>query len=402
MRILHTSDWHIGRNFFGYDLHDAQQVFIDHIISVVKEEKVDVLLISGDVYDRPLPSLASVDLMAYALSHLSKLTKVVITSGNHDSSRRLGFAKDILESGNVFIRTSVDDITRPVLLPFENDQLAIYGIPYLDPYTTASLLIDRKEGEKPKVNEHGDVLGAAIARINVDRKKVKANKTILMSHAWYAGGEHSDSEVNIGGLGQAPLKLLDGFDYAALGHLHKPKEIDNHIRYSGSALPYSFSEREKGKLTYLVDVTKDGVKVKEIESPKYKDLVQIEDTMENLLKSAQYKGLENAFVKLKITDERPPVNPKMALSARFGFIVELFTNTVGVREKNYEELKAMSPAELTATFLNEVRGYGANEWEAQEIQSVLDRIEAGAPPIPAEDSDECTHGEAELDEEVEA
>ena len=150
-----------------------------------------------------------------------------------------------------------------------------------------------------------------------------------------------------------------------------------------------------------MDITKDGVKVKEIESPKYKDLVQIEDTMENLLKSAEYKGLEGAFVKLKITDERPPVNPKMALAARFGFIVELFTNTVGVREKNYEELKAMSAAELTGTFLHEVRGYGADEWEAQEIQSVLDRIEAGAPLSPTEDSDECLHEEA-VDEEVEA
>jgi len=402
MRILHTSDWHIGRNFFGYDLHDAQQTFIDHIISVVKDEKVDVLLISGDVYDRPLPSLASVDLMAYALSHLSKLTKVVITSGNHDSSRRLGFGKELFESANVFIRTSVDDITKPVLLPFDNDQLAIYGIPYLDPYTTSSLLIEKKEGEKSKVSDHGDVLGAAIARINLDRKKVKANKTILMSHAWYAGGENSESEVNIGGLGQAPINLLNGFDYTALGHLHKPKEIDNHIRYSGSALPYSFSEREKGELTYLVDITKDGVKVKEIASPKYKELVQIEDTMENLLKSPQYKGLESAFVKLKITDERPPVNPKIALSGRFGFIVELFTNTVGVREKNYEELKAMTPAQLIDTFLNEVRGFNADKWETQEIQSVLDRIEAGAPLTPTEDSDECAHDEVEADEEVEA
>lgn len=402
MRILHTSDWHIGRNFFGYDLHDAQETFIDHIISVVKEEKVDVLLISGDVYDRPLPSLASVELMGYALAHLSKITKVVITSGNHDSSRRLGFTKELLESANVFIRTSVDDITKPVLLPFENDQLAIYGIPYLDPYTTASLLIEKEEGIKAKVNEHGDVLGAAIARINADRKMVKANKTILMSHAWYAGGENSESEVNIGGLGQAPINLLEGFDYAALGHLHKPKEIDNHIRYSGSALPYSFSERDREKLTYLIDLTKDGVKVKAIESPKYKDLVQIEDTMENLLKSAQYKGLEGAFVKLKISDERPPVNPKIALAARFGFIVELFTATIGVREKNYDELKAMTPAQLTGTFLNEVRGFGANEWEAQEIQSVLDRIEAGAPLSPTEDSDECTHDEVEIEEEVEA
>jgi exonuclease SbcD len=402
MRILHTSDWHIGRNFFSYDLHDAQQTFIDHIISVVKDEKVDVLLISGDVYDRPMPSLASVELMGYALSHLSKLTKVVITSGNHDSSRRLGFGKELFESANVFIRTSVDDITKPILLPFDNDQLAIYGIPYLDPYANSSMLTERKDGEKGRAQTHSDVLGAAMARIKADIKKVKANKTIVMSHAWYHGGEDSESEVNIGGLGQAPINLLDGFDYAALGHLHKPKEIENHIRYSGSALPYSFSEREKGKLTYLVDITKDGVKVKPIDSPTFKALVQVKDTMHNLLTSAEYKDLENAFVKITVTDERPPVNPKLLLSQRFSFIVELFTNTFGVREKNYDELRAMKPAQLIGTFLNEVRGYETNDWEAREIQNILDRIEAGAPLTATEDSDECVHEEVEADEEVEA
>jgi exonuclease SbcD len=109
-------------------------------------------------------------------------------------------------------------------------------------------------------------------RITAHRKDVKANKTIVMSHAWYAGNQpldtdKSDSDTNIGGLGQASLELLKGFDYAALGHLHKPKEIENHIRYSGSALPYSFSEKDLPKLSYLVDVEKDGVTVKEIPSP---------------------------------------------------------------------------------------------------------------------------------------
>lgn len=404
MRILHTSDWHIGRSFFGYDLHDAQQVFIDHIINVVREEGVEVLLISGDLYDRSLPSLASIDLMAYALSRLSKLTKVVITSGNHDSSRRLGFGKELFESANVFIRTSVDDITRPILLPLGNDQLAIYGIPYLDPYTTSSHLIERQDTSAARAVDHGEVLRAAIGRINLHRQSVKANRTIVMSHAWFAGGENSESEVNIGGLGQAPINLLQGFDYAALGHLHKPKVIDDHIRYSGSALPYSFSERDVEKLTYLIDLSPDRLEVRSIASPKYKDLVQIEDSMENLLRSNEYAGLENAFVKIKITDERPPLNPKSILAARFGFIVELFTNSASLTPKNYEELRAMSPAQLVESFLKEVRTYGTNEWEAMQIANVLDRIEAGSPLIPGDpflqnqEDQECSHEDISLQE----
>jgi exonuclease SbcD len=404
MRILHTSDWHIGRGFFGYDLHDAQQVFIDHIINVVKEEGVDVLLISGDLYDRSLPSLASIDLMAYALSQLSKLTKVIITSGNHDSSRRLGFGKELFESANVFIRTSVDDITRPILLPHGNDQLAIYGIPYLDPYTTSSQLIERQDSAAARTVDHGEVLRAAIGRINLHRESVKANRTIVMSHAWFAGGENSESEVNIGGLGQAPINLLQGFDYAALGHLHKPKVIDDHIRYSGSALPYSFSERDVEKLTYLIDLSADHLKATPITSPKYKELVQIEDSVENLLRSSKYEGLENAFVKIKITDERPPVNPKSVLGARFSFIVELFTNVASLTPKNYEELRAMSPSQLVESFLAEVRAYGPNEWEREQIANVLDRIEAGAPLIPSDpfllsmEDEECSHEDIQVQE----
>ena len=165
MKLLHTSDWHIGRNFNGFDLHDPQRVFVDHIIDIVKEHKVDVLLISGDVYDRPTPSLASIDLLSYALRELSKITKVVITSGNHDSARRLGFGKELFKASNIHIKTTVDDILQPVLLPFENNQVAIYGIPYLDPYTTSSLLVDGVDPLKMASHNHQFVLAAAMDKI---------------------------------------------------------------------------------------------------------------------------------------------------------------------------------------------------------------------------------------------
>jgi exonuclease SbcD len=392
MKLLHTSDWHIGRNFNGFDLHDPQLVFIDHIINVVKENKVDVLLISGDVYDRPTPSLASIDLLSYALRELSKLTKVVITSGNHDSARRLGFGKELFEASNIFIRTTVDDITRPILLPFENSQVAIYGIPYLDPYTTSSLLVDGVDPSKMATHNHQFVLEAAMSRIAEHKKTVKADKTVLMSHAWYAGGDVSESETNIGGLGQASLELLKGFDYSALGHLHKPKVIEEHIRYSGSALPYSFSERSVEKCTYLVELTKGKIKVVEIKSPVYKTMHEISDSMENLLTSAKYKDLKDQFVKIRITDERPPVNPKIALSERYQFIVELVSESVVLQIKNYEEMKNMSPAEIIKEFLTEIRHFEADPWEEKQITSALDQIQAGVK-LGGESDEECDHSE---------
>jgi exonuclease SbcD len=403
MRILHTSDWHIGRSLVGFDLHEPQQTFIDHIIKVVKEEKVDVLLISGDVYDRALPSLTSIDLLNYALSHLSKITKVVITSGNHDSSRRLGFGKDLLETANIFIRTTVNDIERPALFPIDGGQLAIYGIPYLDPYTTASQLIERDADGKLPAASHHTVLAAAMAKIAANKKSVKANKSIVMSHAWYAGGDPSESDTNIGGLGQASLELLKGFDYAALGHLHKPKEIENHIRYSGSALPYSFSEKDKPKLSYLVDLSKNPIDVREIPSPVYKTMHILEDTMDNLLRSSKYNGLENQFVKIRITDKNAPVNPKVALSDRFAFIVELYSDSVLKQIKDFEAIRLMSPQELVGSFLAEIRNDPADAWEEKEIEAAISRLQAGVPLEDLDSDSECDHTEeAESKEEVEA
>jgi exonuclease SbcD len=231
-----------------------------------------------------------------------------------------------------------------------------------------------------------------MSRITEHKKSVKADRTILMSHAWYAGGDVSDSETNIGGLGQASLELLKGFDYSALGHLHKPKVIEEHIRYSGSALPYSFSERGSEKCTYLVELTKDKLKVEEIKSPVYKTMHEIHDTMENFLTSEKYKSLKDQFVKIKITDERPPVNPKIALSDRFKFIVELISESVVLQTKNYEEMKKMSPAEIIKAFLSDIRHFEADKWEEKQITSALDQIKAGVS-LDGESEEECDHSD---------
>jgi exonuclease SbcD len=397
MRILHTSDWHIGRSFVGFDLLPAQKTYIDHLIEVVKQEKVDVLLVSGDIYDQKVPSLASVSLLEYALAELSQITKVVITSGNHDSERRLGFGKNLFEQANVFLRTSLDDITRPVILPFSGKKLAIYGIPYLEPFTTSQHLIEKSDDGKRAVASHNNVVEAAIKRINEHRKTNKTDKTIVMSHAWFTGGDQSDSEINIGGLGQVSLELLKTFDYSALGHLHKPKEITEHIRYSGSALPYSFSEKSVPKLSWIVDLSGAKIQVKPIASPVYKSMHELEDTMENLLNSSKYKDFEDQFVKIKVMDKNPPVHPKIALAKRFSLIVELHSQQVLLETKNFEELKLLTPDELVATFLKEIRLAGPDEWELKQIKSVITQIQSGAKNSP-DDEEECVHDDAVTEE----
>ena len=188
--------------------------------------------------------------------------------------------------------------------------------------------------------------------------------------------------------------MLKGFDYSALGHLHKPKVIEEHIRYSGSALPYSFSERSVEKCTYLVELLKDKIRVQEIKSPVYKTMHEISDTMENLLTSSKYKDLKDQFVKIKITDERPPVNPKIALSERYQYIVELVSESVVLQTKDYEEMRKLSPAEIIKEFLSEIRHFEADKWEEKQITSALDQIQAGVK-LGGESDEECVHSEVE-------
>src|SRR5688572_30429697 len=162
MRLLHTSDWHLGRSLHREDLLQAQASYVDHLVDVVQSESVDVVLVAGDVYDRALPGVDAVALCNDALARLAATgTRVVLISGNHDSARRLGFAADLIDASGVHLRTNPAEVGRPVLLDDQHGQVAIYPIPYLEPDAVADALgCDERA--------HGAVVGAAMDRIRAD------------------------------------------------------------------------------------------------------------------------------------------------------------------------------------------------------------------------------------------
>jgi exonuclease SbcD len=379
MRILHTSDWHIGRNLKLFDLSDAQTQFIDHVIQVVKVEKVDAVLISGDIYDRALPSLDAIATFEYALKELSAITKVIVTSGNHDGARRLGFASLLLENSNIYIRTRIEDIDSPVLLTDENKTIAVYGIPYLEPFSSSSKLVTNPEEAQKIQRSHQGVLSLAIDRINADRKKTKHNHAVVMSHAWFTGGETDGSEIDIsvGGIGNAPTSLLNGFDYAALGHIHRPQVIEDHIRYSGSALHYSFKGAKAKRLTYLVDFSGPKPVTTEILSPVYRELTEIEDSMDNFLRLAKYAENENSFLKIKLTDKPAPLQAMAQLRVRFPWVVELSTLTGTGEMPKWEEIRDKSDFDICCDFLDDVRGAAPDEWEIKQLRIAIDKSVRG-------------------------
>ena len=246
MRLVHTSDWHLGRSFHRVGLLDAQARYLDHLVEVVSSEGVDVVLVSGDVYDRALPSPDTVELLSDTVTRLIDAgAAVVLSSGNHDSAIRLGFASDLLARAGLHIRTSLDSVGTPVMIK----DTAIYPLPYLEPAMAADRI-----GATERT--HAAVLRAAMDRVRADALS-RSGATVVMAHAFVTGGATSESErdISVGGVSAVHPDVFAGADYVALGHLHGQQRISDTVRYSGAPVALSFSEGSHRKGCLLVDIS---------------------------------------------------------------------------------------------------------------------------------------------------
>ena len=327
MRFLHTSDWHLGRSLHRADLRGAQAKFLDHLVDVTKAEKVDAVLIAGDVYDRAVPPVDAVELCEEALLRLHATgARIVLISGNHDSARRLGFGSRLLDKSGVHLRTRPGALAEPVVLEDSRGPVAVYGIPYLEP--------DAVRGEFPDTRPgHQGVLGHAVGQIRQDADARRIRRRVVLAHGWVTGGVPSDSErdITVGGVGPAPDELFDGFSYVAMGHLHGQQTVAGHLRYSGSPLPYSFSEASHHKGSWLVELDDAGVaRAERVPAPTYRRLSVLRGRLADLLGSPAYAEYEEDFVSVTLTDPARPEAPMDTLRTRFPHILILAFDPDGV------------------------------------------------------------------------
>jgi exonuclease SbcD len=373
MRLLHTSDWHLGRSLHRADLRAAQETFLDHLVDTVRAEGVDAVLVAGDVYDRAVPPVDAVRMCEDALSRLRGVgARVVLISGNHDSARRLGFGSSLFDVAGVHLRTRPEQIAEPVMLADRHGDVAIYGIPYLEP---AAL--------DWGVAGHAGVLGEAAARI---RAAVSGPRNIVVSHSWVTGGAVCESErdISMGGAGQVPSSVFDGFSYVALGHLHGRQTLADHIRYSGSPLPYSFSEASHRKGSWLVEIDGGGAARAElVPAPVYRKLTVLSDTLPELLSSPKYADFENDFVSVTLTDPARPEGAMDALRARFPHVLHLeYVPSGGVADKRDYRSRVAGRDDLSIAteFVQHVRNTPATGGELALLRAAF-----AAAPGPEED-----------------
>jgi DNA repair protein SbcD/Mre11 len=377
MRLLHTSDWHLGRSLHKADLREAQERFLDHLVETARAERVDAVLIAGDVYDRAVPPVDAVALCEQALARLRDTgARVIVISGNHDSARRLGFSSALIDASGVHLRTRPATLAEPVMLRDDHGPVAVYGVPYLEP------AVGLPGFDGPRA--HSAVLGEAAARIRADAAARGVRRTVVIAHAWVAGGGASDSErdISVGGVGYVPASLFDGFSYVALGHLHGQQTIAEHMRYSGSPLPYSFSEAHHKKGSWLVEVGVDGkTRAERVPAPLYRKLTVLRGRIDDLLTAPEFGDNEGDFAAITLTDTARPEAAMDRLRKRFPHILTLEFKPEGVTgdTRSYgERVKGRDDLAIAAEFVKHVRNAPASAAEHELLTAAFESAREGA------------------------
>ncbi len=377
MRILHTSDWHLGRSFHREGMLIHQAAYVDHLLSVVESERVDLVVVAGDVYDRALPPVDAVRLADETLARLAaSRAKVVLTSGNHDSAQRLGFSSRLIDAAGIFIRADASAVGTPVLLDDEHGTVAVHGLPYLDPDAV------REPWSLPG-RSHQAALGEAMRRVNADtaRRASPGLRTVVLAHAFVAGGpdavQPSDSErdISVGGVSLVPTSLFDGIDYTALGHLHGRHVLSDTVRYSGSPLAYSFSEATHRKGSWLVDLGARGVSATEfIDAPVPRPLARLRGTLADLLADPAHHPHEQSWVQVTLTDGSRPLQAMERLRERFPHTLVLgFDPASGARSSvPLAQVQGRSDHQIALDFLDEMRGDPASDDESALLRDAFD------------------------------
>ncbi len=405
VRILHTSDWHLGRLFHRSSLLDVQAAALDRIVGIVVEESVDLVVIAGDLYDRSVPPADAVELFSSTLVRLRRAgATVVAISGNHDSSVRVGYADPLLAQVGVTVRGDVERTAHPVEVPVSDGgpPVVVYPIPYLDPLTTAHVARrDRADaaevaatppaGPSPASGAdggrftHHDAMVWATDRVRADLAERTAAgapvRSVVVAHTFITGGNPSASEreLTVGQVDQVRMDAFDGFDYVALGHLHQGQAFDGgRVAYAGTPLPYSFSEQHHTKAVRLVDLSPDGsLSVRVVPLGVGRALRTIAGELEQLLHDPSLADAEGAWVSATLTDRQLPLQAMARLQQRFPHAVELRhepatpAEPAAAARRSSAQVRAAEPIDLTLAFLEEQRGIHTDDAERQLVVDAI-------------------------------
>jgi len=377
MRILHTSDWHIGRQFHNVSLLEDQHHVLNQIIDLISERQVDVVLVAGDIYDRSVPPANAVELLDEVINCICKELKVpvIMIAGNHDGPERLGFGAGQMASAGLHIVGPLLNQQTPIILSDDAGDVAFYGIPYADPVMVRDVFA-------VEASTHDEAMAHLVAQVHEHNGSER--RSVVLSHCFLDGGEESESErpLSIGGADRVSPKHFMDFNYVALGHLHgRQFKGAQHIRYSGSILKYSFSEENHHKSVTLVDLDAEGqCNIEQIELKALRDMRVLEGALDELLEQGRNDPNNEDYLLVRLTDTHAILDIMGKLRAVYPNVLHLerpgLMSTGEQRVMLREQLKK-GELEMFGDFFQQISGDELSEPQSDIIKDALTAIHQG-------------------------
>jgi len=374
MRILHTSDWHLGRQFHGVALEEDHDHALVQILSIIDDQQPDVLIVAGDIFDRANPPQSALKRLSEFLTTVRATSSaaIVLIAGNHDSAAQIGALGVLATDGEAIVRGPLDENEKPLIISDADGPVAISALPFAFEYA-ARLCLDDEQIACP-----ADVIRAQLASA---RKHVADGmRWIVVAHAFVDGAATSESERPlmrmVGGIETVAAAAFDGAHYVALGHLHRPQSVGlKHVRYSGAPLAFGFDEEGQQKSVSLIELAHDGT-VDVTEFP-IKPLRQVRTIRGKLLELLAATEVSNDLVRVVLTDDAPQIDPMKRIRALYPNAVQLaYERNERPLAQRLEEQRAAidDPHALSSTFLEIVRGDPMSEAEAGIVASALSAL----------------------------
>ncbi|WP_222599321.1 exonuclease SbcCD subunit D [Aquibacillus kalidii] len=374
---MHTADWHLGKIVNSVHMTEDQAYVLEELITIIKDEKPDVIIIAGDLYDRSIPPKEAVELLNHVLTKIITDFEIPILSisGNHDSPDRLEFGTQLFKAKQLYIETKLKNNLEPITLYDHAGPVHFHLIPYMEPADA------RQFFEDETIQSHQVAMKAIINHI--EQHNDMDERHILVGHAFIAGGMESESEERLSMIGGSPYvdaNLFHLFNYVALGHLHQPQRVTRDtIRYSGSILKYSFSEANHKKSVTILEIDETGqCHMEFIPLKPRRDMRVIEGYFADLLDEKYVQRTED-YLHISLLDDGQLVDPMGKLRKKFPNILRLERKVLSSKMKlndlnRIKEKQQMSHIQLFESFYEEMKGDLITDQRKSHMAKVIQQL----------------------------
>ena len=374
MKLMHLADLHIGKRVNEFSMLEDQEYILTKVVNIIDEQRPDVIMIAGDVYDKAVPAAEAVELFDDFLYRLFKRNlRVFVISGNHDSAERIAFGSRLMDKSGIYMSPVYDGHIEPVVLNDEYGEIRFYMLPFIKPSHVRRFYPDSE------IVTYTDAVKVSVEAMNIDQTQ----RNILITHQFVTGAMRTESEeISVGGTDNVDVSAFEGFDYVALGHIHRSQKCGSeYIRYSGTPLKYSFSEAKDNKSITIIDVKEKGeIQLSFIPLIPKRDLVEIKGSYNELTLKSFYEGTsyDDDYMHITLTDEEDIPEVLTKLRVIYKNIMKLdYDNR---RTRHYAEINGVvdvtskSTLEHFSDFYEEQNGQPMSEEQTRFMEDLIDQI----------------------------